>query len=139
MILEPRQHDITRNENDRMRESITTVRTYLKSVTQKKLTETEAEENAKLLDYLEHVLEFSATWNGVPTTDFFPDEPTVRTHLSSQEMLRLGGFFGKPFAEVSIALRKVDAEYPLLLQKLYEAYHLGSFHRRMMAKGISVQ
>ncbi len=86
-----------------------------------------ADEAAQMIghiDFLDRVLEFSATWNGVPTNHFFPDLPQVRIYLAENRMLRLGEFFAKPYAQVSRELRKIDVEYPSLLKEMYQAYYL---------------
>lgn len=92
----------------------------------------------KLIRLLEHVLEFSSTWNGVLTEHFFPESPKLRAYLASNGMLRIGGFFSKPFVEVSRELRQMEAEYPFLLQKLYEAYYLRPVRRKTVHGPVSV-
>lgn len=79
----------------------------------------------KDVDFLERVLEFSATWNGVPTMHFFPDSD-IKSFLRENNMLRLGGFFSKPFFQVSKDLARIGVEYPFLLKRLYEGYYVRS-------------
>ncbi len=108
-----------------MKESLSAARTYLLSGDERKsVSHSEAEVLAKNIKLLEHVLQFSATWNGVPTGHFFPRSPELSEYLSSHDASRLGEFFAKPFAERSKELRAVDAKYPSLLKKLYEEYYL---------------
>lgn len=83
----------------------------------------------KDLDFLEHVLQFSATWNGVPTTLFFPDLSNIKSFLQKNEMMNLGGLFSKPFFQVSKELHRIGAEYPFLLKKLYEAYYVRTLRK----------
>jgi hypothetical protein len=107
-----------------MRQTIFSVRSNLTSRTRKKHTDDEPSSTLAHLDFLEHVLEFSATWNGVETMEFFQDAPQVQEYLSTREMLRLGGFFSKQFVQVSKELREIGVEYPPLLRKLFEGYYL---------------
>lgn len=124
--MEKRQHTTTREEHERMVQSLVTVRTYLKvrNKHRQHQTEEEIKEINAQINFLEHVLEFSATWNGVETQMFFPSLSPMKTFLCTRKLLRLGEFFQRPFAEISSELRGIGSEYPLLLKKLYEAYYL---------------
>jgi hypothetical protein len=130
-----RQHVITRVEHTRMVASLTIVRSYLRSSHRKKTSEEETVRDLGKLDFLEHVLEFSSTWNGVETKEFFPESSKILSYLEVAGMLRLGGFFARPFSEVSKELRILGFEYPLLLKKLYEAYYLRTLKKS--ASGVS--
>ena len=132
---EPRQHDLTRADNERMVATLRTFRRYFRAAAGKKFSEEQIEESNRQFDHLERVLEFSATWKGVLTGDFFPDAtPEVQNYLITQNITRLGGLFKKPFAEVSNGLRAVGAEYPPLLKMMFEAFYADSLHRSAMKK-----
>lgn len=127
--LQRRQHDITRDEHTRMVQSLSTARSYLKSARRRPYPEEEIAAMLERLNFLQHVLEFSATWNGVLTELFFPETETIQRYLKENDLHRLGNFFDKPFAAASKELRTINSEYPLLLKKLYEAYYLRTMRR----------
>jgi hypothetical protein len=121
--LKPRLHDLVRNEHAQMMYTVLKTRMYLEKH-HKDLTSEQLVAFNKHLDFLTHVLEFSATWNGVLTMHFFPELSNIRSFLQKNNMLRLGGFFSKPFFQVAKDLKGIGAEYPFLLKKLYEAYYV---------------
>jgi hypothetical protein len=125
----PRQHDLVRNEHAQMMYSLFTVKMYLRKQHRKDITAEQIVAINKHLDFLEHVLEFSATWNGVPTMLFFPELSNIKSFLQKNDMLRLGGFFSKPFFQVSKDLHQIGGEYPFLLKKLYEAYYVRTLRK----------
>ncbi len=127
--MEAKQHDVTRDEHTRMAQSLLTVRLHLRSKHNKSLSEEETARAMESLDFLNRVLEFSASWNGVKTQEFFPEVPQVQEYLHTHDMERLGQFFAKQFADVSKELRQIGVEYPALLKKLYEAYYLRTLKR----------
>jgi hypothetical protein len=134
--LEARQHDIIRDEHTRMKQSLITVGTFLRSGHRKKHQGSQTEAEIELLVFLDRVLEFSSTWNGVETKEFFPPSPKIEEYLNANDMHRLGKFFSRQFIDVSKALRVVGIEYPLLLKKLYEAYYLRTLRRGSTPKEI---
>lgn len=119
-----------------MKDALINVRRHFKPSVRAKLSADKVTEIMRQLDYLEHVLEFSATWNGVVTADYFPDEEKIREYLRSRDISRLGKFFANPFTDVAKELHAIGAEYPLLFRKLYEEYYLSAFRRRAAAKNI---
>lgn len=119
-----------RNEHAQMIYSLLTARQYLKNKHRKELTAEQIAAFTQDLDFLEQVLEFSATWNGVQTTHFFPELSNIKNFLEKNDMLRLGRFFSQPFFQVSKDLHRIGGEYPLVLKKLYEAYYVRTLHKK---------
>ena len=122
--LEKRHYHVIREEHERMMLALRVARSHFHNQ-HKRHPEKNVEEQLKLIDFLEHVLEFSSTWNGVETKEFFTQQPHVHAFLYANNMHRLGEFFARPYATVSKELHARGSEYPVLLKKLYEAYFLG--------------
>jgi hypothetical protein len=126
---QPKVHDVTREEHTRMKQSLETVRAHFRH--KKKLSEVERQNIDKGIDFLDHVLEFSGTWNGVETKEFFPADEGMQAFLKAGGIERLGAFFAKPYSELSQTLRAGSLAYPPVLQKIYEAYFLQSIKKRV--------
>jgi hypothetical protein len=47
-------------------------------------------------------------------------------YIIENDMMRLGGFFKKPFVETAKELRAIGSAYPPVLRKLYEGYYLAT-------------
>lgn len=124
-----RQHEITRDKHERMLHSLVVLRRILTMRDRRKRDDDEIAVIMGDLEFLESVLEFSATWNGVPTVHFFPgahDSEALIKYITENGMTRLGGFFVKPFVEVAKELRAIGSAYPPILRKLYESYYVAT-------------
>lgn len=122
-----RQHDATRAENMRMIHSLATARRSLTTGHKRKFHDDEVAIVLGQLAFLEHVLEFSATWNGVESQEFFPDKPLVADYLKSHKMLRLKAFFERNVREVANELKGIGVQYPFLLEKLHHEFYQRTF------------
>jgi hypothetical protein len=125
--MQPRQHEITRDAHRHMEQSLNTLRRMLTMRDHKRRDDDEVAVIMGDLEFLEHVLEFSATWNGVPTMQFFPgghDNAELVKYFTENNMTRLGGFFARQFVDVAKELRALGSAYPSILRKLYESYYV---------------